>query len=116
ETADRLGSVAWAQAELWPKQNHLGVSCLFALALVVFINIASGAFVVPWLATHLLGLETPFGLSGWQLLNTTFLATVGTLTWLVVDPLIKAFYFLRVFYGRALVTGEDLRLDLAGVR
>ena len=28
------------------------------------------------------------------------------------DPLLKAYYTLRIFYGRALRTGEDLRLDL----
>jgi len=46
-----------------------------------------------------LGIDNLFGFSGWWKYNTTFIASVFGLAWLVTDPLVKAFYTLRVFYG-----------------
>ena len=40
------------------------------------------------------------------------MATAGALTYLCLDPLIKAAYLLRCFYGESLHTGEDLRAAL----
>lgn len=107
---------AWAQAELWPAQNHLGLLLIKTLALVVWINVAAGIYTVPWLANRLLGIENLFAIQGLALLNTTFLTLVTLLSWLAVDPLIKAFYTLRVFHGRAGPSGDDLRTALATAR
>jgi hypothetical protein len=104
---------AWALAELWPAQNHLGLVLIKGLALVLWINVATAVYTVPWLANRLLGIENLFAIRGIELLNTTFLALVTLLSWLAVDPLIKAFYTLRVFHGRASRTGDDLRTALA---
>jgi hypothetical protein len=98
--------------QLWPAQNHWALLILSALWLMVFLNVAVAFYVVPSLATHWLGLKTSFALNGWSYLNTTFLALVTVLTHLLVDPLIKTFYLLRVFHGRAQRTGADLRLVL----
>ena len=81
-------------------------------ALAVWINVGTSFYALPWLANKLLGIENLFGFNGWWALNTTFLASVSALTWIVVDPLVKAFYVLRVFYGRSQRTGEDIRVDL----
>lgn len=118
QTATVLGAgdlhrEAAAEARRWPAQNHLGLTLLSVVGIAVWINVASGFYAVPWLAKRLLGVENIFGFSGWWYVNTTFLASVTALTWMAVDPLIKAFYVLRVFYGRAQRTGEDLRVELA---
>jgi hypothetical protein len=105
---------AWDLAGLWPKQNHCGLAVLLTLWLMVFLNLAVAFYVVPALATRWLGLDTAFALSGWSYFNTTFLVLVAMLTHLLVDPLIKTFYLLRVFHGQARTTGADLRLALAG--
>jgi hypothetical protein len=76
------------------------------------MNFGAAFLAVPWLANKLLGVENIFGFSGWWFLNTTFIASVTALTWLAVDPLVKAFYVLRVFHGRARRTGEDIRVEL----
>jgi len=55
-------------------------------------------------------------MSGWSYLNTTFLALVAVLTHLLVDPLIKTFYLLRVFHGQARHTGAERRPGMAGRR
>jgi hypothetical protein len=113
---ERLHREAADQAKLWPGQNHTGLFVVAALALVAWLNLGATFLLVPWLANRLLGIENAFGLSGWWFFNTTFVAAVSLLTWLAVDPLVKAFYTLRVFHGRARRTGEDLRMELHGAR
>lgn len=110
--AERLHGEAVEQAKLWPSQNHLGLVVISLLALGVWVNLAAAFLAVPWLANKLLGIENIFGFSGWWFFNTTFVASVTALTWLAVDPLVKAFYVLRVFHGRARRTGEDVRVEL----
>ncbi len=109
---ERLHDEAVEQARLWPAQNHLGLLVISVLALCAWLNLAVAFVAVPWLANKLLGIENVFGFSGGWFLNTTFLASVTALTWLALDPLVKAFYVLRVFHGRARRTGEDVRVEL----
>jgi len=100
------------QAQLWPKQNHFLLAALLLFGAIVFLDVAIGLATVPSLLKTLLGIETAFTRSPWGLLNTTFAATVGALTYLCLDPLVKAAYLLRCFYGESLHTGEDLRAEL----
>jgi hypothetical protein len=46
------------------------------------------------------------------MLNTTFFALAAAISYLCVDPLMKAFYTVRCFHGRALSTGEDLQIEI----
>lgn len=98
------------QAALWPGQNHLLISMVTLFAMFVLLNAAIGVMALPYLLKWLLGIETVFTISGMHALtNTTFLAIVGVLTYLCVDPIIKAAYTLRCYYGRSRRTGDDLR-------
>lgn len=100
-------------ARLWPKQNHVLGAYVSAFGLVVWLNLLSSAYLLPWMANRFLGVENFFALQGFAAFNTTFLAIVTALTWLALDPLVKAIYVLRVFHGRAQSTGEDLREEFA---
>jgi len=100
------------QAQLWPRQNHAMLGVLFFFGLVVFLDVAIGLATVPSLVKMLFGIENAFTRSPWGLLNSTFMATVGALTYLSLDPLVKAVYLLRCFYGESQHTGEDLRTEL----
>src|SRR5436190_2773899 len=100
------------QAQLWPRQNHLLLGALLSFGLVVFLDAGIGLATVPSLVKTLFGIETAFTRSSWGLFNTTFLATVGAVAFLCLDPLVKAVYLLRCFYGESLHTGEDLRAEL----
>lgn len=113
---ERLTSKAAQQAQLWPVQNHLGLLFLSVSAGAVWVNMVVACWAVPWLANRLLGIESIFGFSGWWFLNSTFVASTIVLTWLAVDPLVKAFYTLRVFYGRARRSGDDIRVELRAAR
>ncbi len=108
-------ALALGQARLWPGQNHLALLFISVLGLTAWANLAAVFWLVPIAASHFLGIENIFGFSGWWQFNTTFLASVTGLAWLVADPLVKAFYTLRVFYGRARSTGEDLLVELGGM-
>ncbi|MDO8544315.1 MAG: hypothetical protein Q7S40_28070 [Opitutaceae bacterium] len=110
--SEHLHDDAVQQAKLWPMQNHAALLLLSVVWICAWVNLAAAFYAVPWLANRLLGIDNIFGLSGWAFANTTFLACVTGLTWLAVDPLVKAFYTLRVFHGRARRTGEDVRVEL----
>lgn len=104
-----LSRAALREAGRWPIQNHVGLAAIAGLTAVVWINLLVLGIALPWLANRLLGVENLFALNGWQILNSTFLVGVTALSWMIVDPLVKAFYVLRVFYGRSVLTGDDLR-------
>ena len=109
---ETLGGRAWREAKRWPGPAHLALLFFSGLWLCAWVNIASTFYVLPWLARTLLGVENLFALSGWWGLNSTFLALVTALSWLAVDPLVKAYHVLRTFYGEARLTGADLRLEI----
>jgi hypothetical protein len=82
------------------------------LAIITALNIGVALFLLPWLLKTLLDIDTLFSLSSTHLMNNTFLAVVCGLSYLCLDPLMKASYCLRCFYGESLHTGEDLKVEL----
>lgn len=108
----RTHRVAWEQARLWPGQNHGALGAVSLLGLVVLANIAIAIYLVPMLVRTITGTERVFAQTGWNPLNTTFLAAVFALGFLVLDPVLKAFYVLRCFYGSSRRTGVDLLVQV----
>jgi hypothetical protein len=85
---------------------------LCPLGVIIALNAGATLLLVPWLLKTLLDIETVFSMSSTHILNDTFLAIVCSVTFLCLDPLIKASYCLRCFYGESLQTGEDLKVKL----
>ncbi|NCC51579.1 MAG: DUF4129 domain-containing protein [Spartobacteria bacterium] len=80
-------------------------------------NIATFLFLLPALLHSFLGIQTVFMLSGWHsVFNTTFLMTVFGLTYLCMDPIMKAAYAMRCFHADARHSGADLILRLKSAR
>ncbi|HYT61312.1 MAG TPA: DUF4129 domain-containing protein [Haliangiales bacterium] len=100
------------QMQLWPKQNHVLLAVFFLLGLITFLDLTIGLFYVPELLKTFFGIESAFTRGGWSFFNTTFLTVVCALTYLCLDPLVKAVYLLRCYYGESLHTGEDLKAEL----
>jgi hypothetical protein len=100
------------QAVLWPGQNHLILAVVGLFGSIVLLNLRTGMLLLPYLVKWLLGVDSVFTLSGAHLLNTTYLAILFALTYLLIDPIIKAVYVLRCFYGTARFSGADLRAVL----
>jgi hypothetical protein len=89
--------------------------CLLPLSpfgMIIAANIALFLLQAPYLFETLTGLQTAFTLQMGSMFNTTFFATVCCLTFLCMDPLMKAAYVLRCFYIGSQKTGEDLRASL----
>ncbi|KAF0178355.1 MAG: hypothetical protein FD161_1904 [Limisphaerales bacterium] len=108
---------AGRQAALWPLQQRTVQAVWLLFGLAAFINVVTFLVFGPVLLKTFLGIETAFTRGGqWTILNTTFFASAVALAWLCLDPLLKAVYVLRCFYGLSLSTGEDLRVDLRRAR
>jgi len=107
---------AWEQSLLWPAQNHLALGILLLFSLIVMANLLITAMYAPHLIRTLFGIESVFSRSGPHLANTTFLMIVAAATYLCVDPVVKAFYVLRCFYGQSLQSGADLKVELKAAR
>ncbi|MBK8000768.1 MAG: DUF4129 domain-containing protein [Verrucomicrobia bacterium] len=103
---------AWKQTLLWPHQNHSVLFVVKFFAMFVFLNVMTALLGVPFLLKVLFGIESVFTQSPWAAMNSTMLAGAAALTFLCIDPLLKATYVLRTFYGESLQTGEDLKAEL----
>ena len=103
---------SWHHAKLWPGQNHILLLIFSMFGVFVFLNLAIGIFLIPQMLKKFLGIETVFTISGWSMLNTTFLATTFGMAYLCMDPLVKTVYAIRCFYGASLRTGKDLKTEL----
>ncbi len=115
-SAIRCARAATRQALIWPGQNH-GIHGLLLICLVaVFIDVFVGVGAIPFLARTLFGITTDFNLSIQAYLNTTVLLAIVSLTYLVMDPLVKAIYVLRTFHAEAIRTGDDLRARFEEIR
>ncbi len=89
--------------------NHLELTGLLLLcAAFLALNVAVAFLALPMLLRVLLAVETHVALSPVLALNTTFVSVVVAITWILLDPVIKAAYAVRHFHADALVTGEDL--------
>ena len=108
----QLVRCAKEQAAMWPGQNHIVLLVMKLFGLFVFLNLGFALAWLPYLLKSMLGIETVFTLSGKGLLNTTFLAVMCGLTYLCMDPILKAIYVLRCFHGRSRLTGDDLKSAL----
>lgn len=103
---------ARALSKPWPKQNHYVIAILYGFGYLVFFNITSVLVQLPMLLKSLGGVESEFTLSYHWIGNSTFIAVVCGLTYLVVEPFIKSAYVLRFHASESITTGEDLLADL----
>ena len=90
----------------------LALAPLSPFGIAIAVNLASLIMILPLLLQMLLGIDTMFARNPSTLANTTFFAIVCGLTYLCMDPVVKAVYVLRCFYGQAVHTGEDLKVAL----
>ncbi len=104
------------QAGYRARQSWTLVSILLLFSFFTFMNLLITLFLVPHLAKMFLGVESAFTRSGINLMNSTLVAAAAGLAWAAVDPLIKAAYVLRCFYGESVTTGADLRAALSNLR
>ncbi|MCL1920332.1 MAG: hypothetical protein FWG50_04520 [Kiritimatiellaeota bacterium] len=107
---------AWAAARYAPYQNHLAMGWLSVAWLVLFLNVSATLVLLPYGVRWLFPVEWVFMKNIFWYFSTTFLCAVMAVTYLLFDPLVKAVYVLRVFYGLSAATGEDVRTDWRRLR
>jgi len=107
---------AWAAARYAPLQNHLLLGGLHLCWLVLFLNLFAVLALLPSAIRWAFPVEWVFMKNGYWFLNSTFLCAAVAFTHLAFDPLVKAVYALRVFYGLSRTTGEDLLADWRRLR
>ncbi len=107
---------AWREAGLFPAQAHIFVMIYSLLGIVVFLNCGTIIYLAPAMLSTFLGIETDFSRASWGMLNTTLLMTAAAVTYLLTNPLARAVFVLRSFYGESLKTGADLTVELAKIR
>ncbi len=105
---------SFRQAMLFQAQNHILLSILSLFGFFVFLNTVMVMFMTPHMLNTFFGIETVFTRAGLSMFNTTFFAAALVIVYVLVDPLMKAIYTLRCFYGESLHTGEDLLVELKG--
>lgn len=80
--------------------------------MVVAINIAAAILGLPMLARIFLGVDSVYAADPTLMMNSTFFAVVCALAYVLMDPMMKGAYVLRVFHGESLKNGADLRVRL----
>jgi len=103
---------SWKLAALWPKQNNFALGIMSFFGFCVFLNWVTACLTLPQIFKMLFGVESEFTRDPLALLNSTFLAAMCGLTYLCTDPILKAIYVARSFYGESVQSGEDLKAEL----
>ncbi|WOO42179.1 DUF4129 domain-containing protein [Rubellicoccus peritrichatus] len=114
EDSSKVVERSWKLAALWPGQSWFVVGIILLVGIVTFVNWFSVIAMLPYLLKMLFGVETSFVKSGFAFFNSTTFSTSFALTYLTLDPLVKAVYLLRCHYGESVQSGADLRLALVG--
>ena len=96
----------------WAREAWSMLAIQLGFGIFVFLNVCVMVITIPQLVKMFLGIESVFSASALAMINSTFFLACALITYLLVDPLLKACYVLRCFYGEALTTGADLRAEL----
>jgi hypothetical protein len=99
-------------ARLWPKQNHLMIAVLWLGGFVLMANLGLLIFSLPRLLNSLFGIESVLDESVGTWNNSSFYLCLFVFCYLLINPLNKAVFALRCFYGRSRTSGADLRAEL----
>lgn len=99
-------------AGLWPKQNHLILAVMLLAVMALFLNLAVFVFMVPELLNMFFGVQTVFDQNLWAWNNSSFYLDICVFCFLLLNPVNKAVFVLRCFYGRSRLSGADLRAEL----
>lgn len=90
----------------------IALSPLSPFGVVVAANLAVLMFALPGLLHALLGVQSVFVQNPFGMINSTFFALLCGLTYCCMDPLMKAAFVVRCFYGESRRTGSDLLIAL----
>jgi hypothetical protein len=88
------------------------IGVLWLGGFVLMLNLGLLIFSLPRLLNSLLGIETVLDESVGTWNNSSFYLCIFVFSYLLINPLNKAVFALRCFYGRSRTSGADLRAEL----
>ena len=92
------------------------VGVLSPLTVIIALNLLAVIMMVPMLLRMLMGIETAASENIASMFNSSTLALLCCLVYLLLDPLVKATYVLRCFYGDAILSGQDIRAGVMRIK
>lgn len=104
------------QARRWGMQNLYFLLLAGLLAGFLFVNLALAVVMIPQFIKMLTGVETVFTQNTGGMINFTLVLICTGLTYMGIDPVVKAVYVLRGFRIDSTESGDDLRAGLTRVR
>jgi hypothetical protein len=108
---------AWSQTLLWPVQMHWLFAALILFGFFIWLNLSILLGSLPGLLKTFFGWDTMASRSPETWIgNSTFPAVILALGTMLIDPLWKAVFALRCFYGESVKTGADLQVQVKGAR
>lgn len=98
-------------------QNHGILIVVAFISFFTWVNLVGACLILATFAKSFFGVESVFTTSPLAaIFNTTFALGTILLSYLVLSPILKAIYTLRVFYAQSRSSGEDLLSRLASVK
>ncbi len=101
-------------------QNCFLQVIFFCVGLMTAVNAVTIIFAISWFIKTFLGMESTFSLGSSAIyfnivFNTTFLSVLFGIVLLVVDPIVKTAFTVRVFYEESATKGYDIIADFARI-
>lgn len=110
-----LFSQALAQTHYQQVQNHSMLLMLLVTALLVYMNLFVGFVISVQLLKSFSGLDNAFTQNIFLMFSSTVQALLISLSYLVMNPIVKSLYVLRCFYGAARKSGADIEVRLRAI-
>jgi hypothetical protein len=101
------------QASTWSFLSVIDLAIAALFGLVVFVNVLVSLIAGPILFRTITGEETAFTTNANGMLNSTLFTAALVITWLLMDPLLRAAFIIRCFRVDAIRSGVDLKATLA---
>ncbi len=108
--------VIFAMLVIYLILGGLGIFFVAPIACVVFINLGSGLLLLMTLFVSFSGMETRDYFLTMVISDTVFWLGCAGLCYLVMDPVLKCAFVLRVFHAQSLKTGDDLHAALQRIQ
>ncbi|HTP87339.1 MAG TPA: DUF4129 domain-containing protein [Bryobacteraceae bacterium] len=108
-----IARYASRQASTWSLASIVELMVAFLLGLVVFVNVLTLLIGGPVIYRTLTGEETVFTTNAAGIFTSTLFAAAFVITWLLMDPLLRAAFVVRCFRVDAIRTGVDLKATVA---
>lgn len=93
-------------------QQIVVLALLKIVTLLVYLNLLASSYLAATLAKAITGTENAFSMAPHLFMSTAYQSLLISLCYFILNPLVKALYTLRCFYGVARKNGADIQVRL----